>query len=66
MIVKEFYSTRSDGVNLYITKSDSNLYIQKVGTEEIYDAAIDVENATFEYIETDKKIILPENENTST
>lgn len=56
MIVKEFYSTRSDGVNLYITKSDSNLYIQKVGTEEIYDAAIDVEHSNYEYVETDKLI----------
>lgn len=56
MIIKEFYLTRSDGVNLYITKSDSNLYIQKVGTEEKYDAAIDVEYANYEYVETDELI----------
>ena len=51
-IKREFYSTRSDGVNLYRTYSDEGLQIQKVGTNEIYDEAIDVEGATFEYIET--------------
>lgn len=63
MIVKEFYSTRLDGVNLYITKSDSNLYIQKVGTEEIYDAAIDVEHSNYEYVETDKLIPIEDTSN---
>jgi formylmethanofuran dehydrogenase subunit E-like metal-binding protein len=53
MIVKEFYTTREDGVNLYITYSDLNLKIRKVGTDEIYDEAIDVEGATFTYEETD-------------
>lgn len=56
MIVKEFYRTREDGVNLYKNYSDKDVYIQKVGTEEIYSEAIDVENAPFEYVETDKKI----------
>ena len=56
MIVKEFYATRKDGVNLYETYSTENLYIQKVGTDEIYDRVVDVENAPYEYIETDKKI----------
>lgn len=51
-IVKEFYKTREDGVNLYRTYSDSNYMIQKVGTEEIYEEAIDVETSTFEYEET--------------
>lgn len=53
MIKNEFYITRTDGVNLYRTYSDSNLKIRKVGTEEIYDEAIDVENAPFTYEETD-------------
>ena len=53
MITKKFYKTRTDGVNLYRTYSDSNLKIRKVGTEEIYDEAIDVENAPFTYEETD-------------
>jgi hypothetical protein len=56
MVVKEFYRTRKDGVNLYKTYSDANFYIQKVNTDEIYRCAIDVEGAAFEYVETDKII----------
>lgn len=56
MIIKEFYRTREDGVRLYKSYSDKNLYIKKVGTEEVYSEAIDVENAPFEYVETDKEI----------
>lgn len=51
-IVKEFYKTREDGINLYRTYSDENKLIKKVGTEEIYEEAVDVENATYEYKET--------------
>lgn len=63
MIVKEFYSIRKDGVNLYETYSTENLYIKKVGTEEIYDRVVDVENAPYEYIETDQEIIEENAEN---
>lgn len=56
MIIKEFFRTRNDGVNLYKTYSDKGLYIQKVGTNEVYDIAIDVENAPYTYVETDKPI----------
>lgn len=56
MIIKEFYLTREDGVNLYKTYSDQNFMIHKIGTEEIYDEAIDVENAPYIYEETDEKI----------
>lgn len=52
MIIKEFYRTRKDGVNLYRTYSNEGLKIQKVGTDEIYDEAIDVETALFVYAET--------------
>ena len=52
MIKKEFYKEREDGVKLYRTYSDSNFMIKKVGTEEIYEEAIDVENASYEYEET--------------
>lgn len=55
-IVKEFYMTRKDGVNLYKTYSDNNKIIHKIGTNEEYDLAIDVENAPFVYEETDKDI----------
>ena len=56
MIIKEFYRTRKDGVNLYKTYSDQNVYILKEGTEQRYITAIDIENASFVYIETDIKI----------
>lgn len=56
MIQREFYVTRYDGVNLYKTYSNSNLYIRKVGTDEIYREAIDVESADFTYEETETLI----------
>lgn len=56
MIIKEFYKIRKDGVMLYRTYSTSDLKIRKVGTDEIYDEAIDVENAPFAYEETSEKI----------
>lgn len=57
MIVKELYKTRNDGVNLFRTYSNENLIIRKVGTNEEYAEAIDLEGARFEYIETDKIIV---------
>ena len=56
MIVREYYKTRKDGVNLYKTYSDAQYMIRKIGTEEIYEDAIDVENAPYEYEETNEKI----------
>ena len=53
MILKEYYKTRKDGVRLYRTYSDKDVHIQKVGTDEIYAEAIDVESAPFAYTETD-------------
>lgn len=53
MIVKEFYKTRADGVNLVRTYSDKGMQIRKVGTDEVYDEAIDIENAPYTYEETD-------------
>lgn len=55
-IVREFYKTRNDGVNLYKTYSDEGYIIHKLNTEEMYDEAIDVENTPFEYEETTEKI----------
>ena len=54
MIVKEYYGIRKDKVKLYKTYSDNNKIIHKIGTDEEYNIAIDVENAPFEYEETDK------------
>jgi hypothetical protein len=56
MIVREFYLTRQDGVNLFRTYSDENKYIRKVGTNEEYIEAIDIEGAPYEYVETDREI----------
>lgn len=52
MIIKELYRTRNDGVRLFRTYSDEGFYIKKVGTEEVYDEAVDIENAPFVYEET--------------
>lgn len=56
MIIREFYSQRKDGVKLFKTYSDKNVYITKVGTSEKYDIAIDIETAEFEYVETEEVI----------
>lgn len=56
MIIKEFYRTRKDGINLYKTYSDENFYIVKEGTTFKYAVAIDIENAPFTYTETEEKI----------
>lgn len=56
MIIRKFYMTRKDGVNLYKTYSDKNVYIKKQGTDEKYDEAIDVENADCIYEETEEII----------
>jgi hypothetical protein len=56
MITREFYSVRNDGVMLYRTYSTEKMKIRKVGTDEIYDEAIDVDNAPFVYEETAEKI----------
>lgn len=56
MIIKEYFRTREDGANLYRTRSDANLKIQKVGTNEVYDEAIDVESSPYTYIETTEPI----------
>ena len=60
MIVIEYYKTRQDGVNLYRTYSDEQFMIRKIGTDEIYEEAIDVENAPYEYEETTEKIEVEE------
>jgi hypothetical protein len=57
MIVTEFYNTRKDGVNLYKTYSDKNVYIRQVETGNEYSEAIDIEGAGYTYEETEKVII---------
>lgn len=62
----DYYMTRSDGVMLVKTYSTENFKIQKVGTNEMYEEAIDIGyyNAStqsysplnYSYIETNEKI----------
>lgn len=55
MIVREFYRTRNDGVNLYRTYSDAGFtLIRNDGME--YDEAIDVEDAPYTYTESTNKV----------
>ena len=56
MIVREYFKTRNDGVNLFRTYSDDGYMIKQVETGVLYDEAIDVENASYHYVETDDKI----------
>lgn len=56
MIIKDYYSTRSDKLRLFRFFSSEGFKIRKAYTDEIYDEAIDVETSNFEYIETDEKI----------
>lgn len=56
MVIREFYIETKDGVKLFKTYSDSNLYIRKVNTDEVYSVAIDVESSNFKYVETEEQI----------
>lgn len=62
MIIKEFYRQRKDGINLYRTYSDLNVYILQNETGIEYEEAIDVENAPYIYSETNKPIEKEEEE----
>ena len=57
MIKREFYMTRNDGINLWRTYSDLSLKIRQVETNAIYDEAIDVENSSYTYEETNTPIV---------
>lgn len=59
MIVRNPYTTRKDGVNLYISYSDANLKIRQDQTGAVYDSAIDVENAPYTYTETNEPVEEP-------
>lgn len=51
MIIREFYRTRADGVNLYRTYSDEGKYVVQNETGIAYNEAIDVETAPYTYTE---------------
>lgn len=56
MIVREFYISRKDGVNLFKTFSNENFYIRQIETGIKYSEAIDVEGAPYTYEETNELI----------
>lgn len=58
MVVKEFYMTRTDGVNLYKSYSNQGMYIKQVQTGNKYESAIDIEDSPYTYMETDEPIII--------
>lgn len=60
MIIKEFYRERKDGVKLFRTYSSEGYMIKKVGTNEVYSEAIDVEDAPYTYEETNELIPIEE------
>lgn len=51
-VIKELFNTDEDDIKSYKSFSDRSVCIQKVGTDEIYTEAIDLEDSGFEYIET--------------
>lgn len=59
MIIKTFYEKRADGVKLYRTFSDKNVYIKQNQTGAEYSEAIDIKNAPYTYTETDRPIDIP-------
>lgn len=56
MIVREYYKTRSDGVELYRTYSDAGYLIRQEQTGAEYSEAIDVGGAPYTYAETETTI----------
>lgn len=54
-IIREFYKTRKDGVNLFRTYSNEGFFILQNETQTKYTEAIDVENTPYTYTETDEK-----------
>ena len=55
MIVIETF-VNFDGRELKKTYSNNKVKIHKIGTNEIYNEAIDVLDSNFEYVETNKSI----------
>lgn len=56
MIITEYYKTRTDGVKLYRSYSDSGKVLVQNETGMLYSEAIDVEGAGFTYAEMEASI----------
>lgn len=63
MIIREHFTKRSDGVDLIRAYSDQGMKLRKVGTDEAYDEAVDVEWAGYRYEETDIPVDTDEDPN---
>lgn len=55
-VVRVYYNTRKDGTRLYKSYSDKGETIRKVGTDEVYSEAVDINTAQYTYEETGEKI----------
>lgn len=53
MLHRDYYRERTDGIKLYRTYSDEGCLIRQIDTGELYEEAIDVEDTTHTYEETD-------------
>ena len=56
MIIKVYFDTREDGVDLYRTYSDKNYMIRDTDSGALYAEAVDVSDSTAVYEETDIEI----------
>ena len=65
MVIREFYEITTEGQFLYRSYSDNGYKIRKLGTDEIYYEAIDLESSNYVYEETDEKIEIGVNEGSS-
>lgn len=56
MIIKTYYETRPDGVELYQRTSDKGVKLRQIETGNIYDDPIDIEPCPYTYEETGEPI----------
>ena len=52
MIIREFFQTRDDGVNLYRTYSDQGFMLRQIETNILYSEPVDIEKTQYTYEET--------------
>lgn len=55
-VIREYYMTRNDGVKIFRSYSDKDVYIRKEGTDLTGVEMYDVEDTHFVYVETDTPI----------
>ena len=55
-IVREFFKTRADGINLYRTYSDTGMMLLQKETGIEYSEAVDIEGAPYTYSESENSV----------